>query len=311
MDGVEAASRIRLDLDIPVVYLTAYANASTLARAKFTEPFGYLIKPFEDIELQAALEIAIYKHRMEQRLRESERRFRLLFENSPDAIFITDPESGEILDANPAASELLLRPHAEIVGLHQSKLHPAHRVELAMAKFADQVHPFRKNHKTGPVESVILRADGSEVCVEVLAQIVQLNGNPVFQSSFRDISQRKRAEEDRKRLEVQLHLAQKMEAIGTLAGGIAHDFNNLLMGIQGSASLVLHTMDPAHPQYERLKTIEQLVESGAKLTAQLLGYASKGRYEVKAIDLNRLVKGIADTFGRAKKEITIHVELAE
>ncbi|MGD8445124.1 MAG: response regulator, partial [Desulfobacterales bacterium] len=83
MDGVEAASRIRLDLDIPVVYLTAYANASTLERAKFTEPFGYLVKPFEDTELQAALEIALYKHRMERKLRESEKRFRRLFENSP------------------------------------------------------------------------------------------------------------------------------------------------------------------------------------------------------------------------------------
>ena len=311
MDGVEAASRIRLDLDIPIIYLTAYANTSTLERAKFTEPFGYLLKPFEDTELQVALEIALYRHRMERRLRESERRFRLLFENSPDAIFITDPESGEILDANPAASELLLRPHAEIVGLHQSKLHPPHMFESAMTEFSDQVHAFRKNRKANPVESVILRADGTEVCVEVLAQIVQLNGEPVFQSSFRDISQRKRAEEDKKRLEVQLHLAQKMEAIGTLAGGIAHDFNNLLMGIQGNASLVLHTMDSAHPQFERLKTIEQLVESGAKLTAQLLGYASKGRYQVKIIDLNRLVEGIVDTFGRAKKEITIHLEGSE
>jgi CheY-like chemotaxis protein len=83
------------------------------------------------------------------------------------------------------------------------------------------------------------------------------------------------------------------------------------MGIQGNASLVLHTMDSTHPHYERLHAIEQLVESGAKLTAQLLGYASKGRYEVKTIDLNRLVEGIANTFGRTKKEITIHVEPAE
>ena len=232
MDGVEAASRIRLDLDIPVVYLTAYANASTLERAKFTEPFGYLVKPFEDTELQAALEIALYKHRMERRLRESEKRFRRLFENSPDAMFIADPETGEILDANPSASELLLRPHEEIVGLHQSKLYPPRMFESAMTEFANLVHASWKNCKTHPVESVVLRADGSEICVEALAQIVEINGKPVFHSSFRDISQRKQAEEDKKRLEVQLNLAQKMEAIGTLAGGIAHDFNNLLMGIQ-------------------------------------------------------------------------------
>jgi PAS domain S-box-containing protein len=311
LDGVEAASRIRQDLDIPVVYLTAYTNNSTLKRAKMTEPFGYLVKPFENPELQAALEIGLYKHRMERRLKESESRFRLLFENSPDAIFITNPDSGEILDANPAASELLLKSHAEIVGLHQSKLHPSYMLELVTTEFSEQIRASRQNRKPLPIESAVLRADGSEVPVEVLAQIVHLNGNPVFQSSFRDISQRKQAEEEKKRLEAQLHLAQKMEAIGTLAGGIAHDFNNLLMAIQGNASLLRHTIESAHPHYERLKTIEQLVGSGAKLTAQLLGYASKGRYEVKAIDLNRLAEGISDTFGRAKKDIIIHMELAE
>ncbi len=311
IDGVEAASRIRLDLDIPVVYLTAYANASILERAKFTEPFGYLVKPFDDTELKAALEIALYNHRMEQRLKESERRFRLLFENSPDAIIIADPETGEILDANPASSELLLRPHSEIVGLHQSKLYPSRMFESAMTEFANLVHASNKNHKTHPVESVVLRADGSEVYVEVLSQIVEINGKPVFHSSFRDISKRKQVAEDKKRLELKLNLAQKMEAIGTLAGGIAHDFNNLLMGIQGNTSLMLHAMESTHPHYDRLNTIEQLVESGAKLTSQLLGYASKGRYEVKSLDLNQLVGGIANTFGRAKKEITIHRELAE
>jgi CheY-like chemotaxis protein len=100
-----------------------------------------------------------------------------------------------------------------------------------------------------------------------------------------------------------------MESIGTLAGGIAHDFNNLLMGIQGNVSLMLMHIDSAHPYYERLRNIEKQVQSGASLTSHLLGYARKGKYEVKAIDLNQLVEEISDTFGRTKKEITIHREL--
>jgi CheY-like chemotaxis protein len=102
-----------------------------------------------------------------------------------------------------------------------------------------------------------------------------------------------------------------MEAVGTLAGGIAHDFNNLLMAIQGNVSLMLFNVNPSHPYYERLKSIEKQIERGAKLTSQLLGYARRGKYEVKPIDLNRLVEETADTFGRTKKEIIIRREPAQ
>jgi len=76
--------------------------------------------------------------------------------------------------------------------------------------------------------------------------------------TLRDIS-------ERKKMEIQLHLAQKAEAIGTLAGGIAHDFNNLLMGIEGNTSLMLYDIDSSHPHYRALKNIKQQVKSGAKL----------------------------------------------
>ncbi|MDY6954991.1 MAG: response regulator, partial [Thermodesulfobacteriota bacterium] len=98
--------------------------------------------------------------------------------------------------------------------------------------------------------------------------------------------------------------------VGTLAGGIAHAFNNLLMGIQGNASLILMDTDAAHPHYQRLKSIEKQVDSGARLTSNLLGYARKGRYEVTPIDLNALAQEVSYTFERTKREITIHRELA-
>lgn len=116
---------------------------------------------------------------------------------------------------------------------------------------------------------------------------------------------------EQKRLESQLQYTKKMEAVGTLAGGVAHDFNNLLMGIQGNAALVLLNMDPAHPDYERLRNIEKQAQSGARLTAQLLGYARAGRFEVTSVNLNQLVKETSQTFGRRKKEIRIHRELSE
>jgi PAS domain S-box-containing protein len=109
-----------------------------------------------------------------------------------------------------------------------------------------------------------------------------------------------------KQLEKQFQQAQKMEAIGTLAGGIAHDFNNLLMGIQGRASLITMDIDSAHPYFEHLKAIEESVKSATGLTNQLLGFARAGRYEVKPIDLNAIIKKSCMMFARTKKEINIH-----
>jgi two-component system cell cycle sensor histidine kinase/response regulator CckA len=114
---------------------------------------------------------------------------------------------------------------------------------------------------------------------------------------------------DRKRLELQLRQAQKMEAIGTLAGGIAHDFNNLLMGILGHVSLMLWDMEEGDAQYERLKGVESLVQSASRLTSQLLGYARKGKYELRVLDLNELVASTSETFGRTRKDVVIHREL--
>ena len=123
--------------------------------------------------------------------------------------------------------------------------------------------------------------------------------------------QQMRAREKQERLESQLQHARKMESIGTLAGGVAHNFNNLLMGIQGNAPMVLLDIDSSNTRHKNLKNIEKLVENGAKLTAQLIGYAREGSYEVKPTSLNQLVKETSGTFGMTKKEISVHQDLSE
>ena len=126
----------------------------------------------------------------------------------------------------------------------------------------------------------------------------------------KDITEEKRSEEERHKLNLQLQQAQKMEAIGTLAGGIAHDFNNLLMAIQGNVSLMLFDTPVSETHHRALTNIEKLVRSGADLTSKLLGYARKGKYESRPILLNDLVAETADTFGRMRKEILIEREFA-
>jgi two-component system, cell cycle sensor histidine kinase and response regulator CckA len=120
-----------------------------------------------------------------------------------------------------------------------------------------------------------------------------------------DVTDRKRAEEEKRKLEDQLRQAYKMEAIGTLAGGIAHDFNNLLMGIQGRTSIMLMDKDSSHMDFEHLREIEGYVVNAADLTRQLLSFARGGKYAVTPTDLNELIKKESRMFGRTKKEIII------
>jgi len=109
--------------------------------------------------------------------------------------------------------------------------------------------------------------------------------------------------------EAQLRQAQKMEAVATLAGGIAHDFNNILMGLQGHISIMKFQLEDTHPFRTRLEGMEKLIESGSKLTSQLLGYARKGRYEIRLLNLNDIVSLTVETFRNVHKGIVLDVHL--
>jgi two-component system cell cycle sensor histidine kinase/response regulator CckA len=136
---------------------------------------------------------AVNKSRRDQRrLRENEERFRSVFEGSIDSILLADPETGEILDANPASEELLSMSREEIIGLHQSQVHPPHRRERAKAAFRRIAN---EADQQVPAETVVQSSDGKEKPVEILAQVIQVDGRPVVYGIFRDITERKRAEE--------------------------------------------------------------------------------------------------------------------
>ena len=114
-----------------------------------------------------------------------------------------------------------------------------------------------------------------------------------------------------KLLEKRLLQAHKMQAVGTLAGGVAHDFNNLLMGIQGQITLLSMDISENPDVQESLENIERLVESGAKLTRQLLGFARGGKYVTKSTNLNEIMTKTAEMFGRTHRSISIQNQLEE
>ncbi len=105
MDGIEAADQIRSSYDIPIVYLTAYADENTIERAKLTDPFGYIIKPFDDRSLHVNIEMSLYKHKMEKKLKESEKWFSTTLLSINDAVIATD-RNGLVTFMNPVAEKL-------------------------------------------------------------------------------------------------------------------------------------------------------------------------------------------------------------
>jgi diguanylate cyclase (GGDEF)-like protein/PAS domain S-box-containing protein len=137
----------------------------------------------------------IHRKHAEASRQESEAQYRALFEGSPDAILLADPETGIILDANAAASRLLVRPSAEIAGLHQSEIHPSQKGKYFREAFTQHVEETKEQKGSRPIEHTVLRPDGTEVPVEVLAQLVTIKGKKVLQGVFRDITERKKVEQ--------------------------------------------------------------------------------------------------------------------
>jgi two-component system cell cycle sensor histidine kinase/response regulator CckA len=244
----------------------------------------------------------------EKALSESERHYRLLIENIPTVAWVTR-QDGRTVFISSNVEKVYGFTTDEVLAsgnkLWYGRIHPDDRdhVKEAFRSLFDQKVQYN-------VEYRIQRKDGQWIWIHDRANIVEEKAGAHFAYGvFSDITDRKRAEEEKAKLQNQLQQAQKMEAIGTLAGGIAHDFNNLLMGIQGRASLMSVELDASHPHSEHLNAIEEYIRSATDLTKQLLGFARGGKYEVKTTDMNELVLNSATMFGRTKREIQIHTKL--
>ncbi len=191
MDGVEAAELIRERFDIPVVYLTACADDITLGRAKVTEPFGYILKPFEERMLHITIEMSLYKHKMERKLRESEQWLSTVLRCIGDAVVATDA-AGHIKFMNPIAEALTGWKQEQALGM-------------------DLTEVFNVMSETGSTEHLMLVArDGTQTPIDetttpIWNEIGQLTGSVIV---FRDATQRTRAEAEQK-----LRLLQLQDAL--------------------------------------------------------------------------------------------------
>jgi PAS domain S-box-containing protein len=224
--------------------------------------------------------------------KQADEKFRLAVESAPNAMVMVNQE-GKIVFVNSQTEKLFGYQRDELIAQSVDilvpnelrEVHPQHRAGF----FA---HPQARAMGAGR-ELYARRKDGVEFPVEIGLNPIEMDEGTWVLSAIVDITERKRAEEERKQFEDQIQQAQKLESLGVLAGGIAHDFNNLLTGILGNASLAYDSLSPSNPNRPRLDDVIKAAERAADLTSQLLAYAGKGRFITTLVNLPELVKEIS------------------
>ncbi|MDJ0388735.1 response regulator [Roseomonas sp. E05] len=285
MDGVDAARHLREAFQIPVIFLTAYADPETVRRASQAEPQGYLLKPFEDLQLFTTIELALRKHSAERRLQESERRWEATLSSIGDGVIATDGEQ-RITFMNPVAEALTgweFRlaaglPLGQVVRLRQA----GELTEPTAAEDAGDVvlvsRPGREIHvreKRSPILDGHGRITGA---VLILA----------------DMTRRREAEAAFRQAQAEMEHAARLTSMGELVASIAHEINQPLMSISANAAALGRWLShgPSGQAEVRAASERILRDSGraADIVRNILGMARKAAPSSRAVDVNGLVR---------------------
>lgn len=267
MDGVDASARLMADWGIPVIFLTAYADQETIERAKLSQPYGYLLKPFEERELKTAVAIGLYRAQMERLLRQSERRYRSLFEGALSAVFVC-AKDGTIAEGNEAFKDMC--GNAGVLS----------DIVVDQDALASLWAEVAQGGQAGPAELTVRTKDGC-LATTLVSAAPLVNAEDTMLVQILDIT-------ERRKLELQLAKAQKVEAVGRLAGGAAHDFNNILTAVLGYAKLLKDELGP-RPE---LNGIEEAALRAATLARQLLVFSRTDYGKPGVLSLGAVAEGM-------------------
>jgi PAS domain S-box-containing protein len=283
MDGVDAAQEMRRRFNIPVVFLTAYADEGTLQRAKIAEPYGYLLKPFERRELRTSIETALHKHKMERKLQLKEQWLTSVLWSIGEAVLVAD-KGGVVTFINPVAELLTGWNRREAVGMPLAAV-----LRLAGPDQQTVEHPIVRVLRDGEVVHIgedfdLLTKGGQSVQIEDSAAPLKdasggIRGAVVV---FSDASGRRAYDEE-------LLRTNKMEAVRRVAGGMAHDFNNLLSVITGYSEFLLGQFEESDPLRKHLDKIRRAGERATTLTRQLLVLGSRQLLQPEVLDLKTVL----------------------
>src|SRR5665647_1666902 len=209
-----------------------------------------------------------------QLLQDKERKFRLLFEDHPQAMWVIDPTERKILEANAAAEVLYGHTRDQFRGMSLDA--------VLVSEGSGPPSGGPRRHRT---------SNGRIIDVEMAQHRIDFGGHPAELVVLMDLT-------GRRQLEDQLRQAQKMEAVGMLAGGVAHDFNNLLTIISGYSQLILNSLAPGDPNHYSAEQILKAGERAATLTQQLLAFSRPQVLQPRVLDLNKLVTSLSTLLRR-------------
>ncbi len=245
---------------------------------------------FRPVTIEAGRQFIIYEDISErlaalEALRESERRYRELFEGISDLIYTQDLE-GHFLSANPAMARIFGYAGQELIGHSASEFM---KPQFKQAFESEYLARLRAGRDCLGVSQYIAKDGGLHYIEYHSSRVRSPDGREYISGVGREVTDRIMAEREMRRLEEQLFQAQKIEALGVLAGGIAHDFNNLLQAISSNVQLIRGEGRQSQASLERLAQVERSIEHAAKMIRRLMTLGHKGEIRQEVMDLNHEV----------------------
>jgi len=305
--GTELIPRGESDTSYPVIIMTAYGDERIAVDAIKSGALEYVVKSPKAISrLPLTVERALreWGHIIEKNLaldalKESEKRFSLLFNNSLELFYVLDCD-GRFLDINDRALSLLGYDRDEIKTLRLTDILYEEDIPVALRSI-DYI--LINGTAKRSLDFRLKKYDGFDIWIEATGvRMYQADGRISILGLARDITKRKEAEETLRETEEQLRFSQKMDAVGRLAGGIAHDFNNLLSIIMGNCDVISQGLDTGRPLGGNVKEIRQASDRAAELTRQLLAFSRKQVFKTEVLDPNSVVSGMKSMLERLMGE---------
>lgn len=272
MNGVQAADRIQKDLHIPVIYLTAHADEKTLKGAKITEPYGYILKPFEEKELYILIEMALYRHAMQRKLQESQQWLSTTLRSIGDAVVATD-DRGAVIFMNPVAEALAGCPEEAAVGRSMEEVLRLQDERTGTATENPALEVLRQGATVrSPSPRILVARDGRKRPVDDLSAPIRDEQGKIIGAvlTFRDMTERRRLEEE-------VRQAQEMKFLGQIAAGVAHEVRNPLNAILSIHEALFQEIG-GNPEYKPyLDHIRTQVDRLSRLMKDLLDLGKPSR----------------------------------
>jgi len=272
LDGIATAALLRERFDVPIIYLTAHADAATIERATKTEPYGYLVKPIKPPDLRSAIEVAHYRHSMESRARARERWFSTTMRSIADAVITVDL-AGKITFLNPAAELLVGMPAKEAMGRSALEVVRLLDPESLYLHETPLDRVLREKQSVRVPEAVLLGGGGTPDKVIADSAAPVIDGNELLGAVMvlRDVT-------EHKLLQRQLEMTDRLASLGTMAAGVAHEINNPLSVVMSNGELVLEHLDSVESARDPSATVEDRAQRAAeavKAQRELLSAVSR------------------------------------